>query len=53
MNSHNDLDLQIGDLKLFVCLPVVMYYQAEYILLNHYKKYGTTIAYLRNGSAFL
>ena len=51
--SHNDLDLQTGDLKLYVYLPVMMYYQAEYVLLNHNQKYGTTIAYLRKGCAFL
>ena len=33
--SHNDIDLQTGDLKFYVCLPVVMLYQAEYVLLNH------------------
>ena len=49
--SHNDLDLQTGDL--YVWLPVVMKYRDEYILLNHNQKYGTTIAYLRKGSAFL
>ena len=49
---HN-LDLQTGDLKLYVCLPVEVYYQAEYVLLNHNQKYGTTIAYFRNGSAYL
>ena len=36
--SHNDLDLQTGDLKLYVCLPVVMQYQAEYVLLNYNQK---------------
>ena len=53
--SHNDLDLQTGDLKLYmyVCLFVLLYYQAEYVLLNHNQKYGTSIAYLRKGSAFL
>ena len=51
--SHNDLDLQTGDLKLHVCLPVVLLYQAEYVLLNHNQKYRTTIAYLRKGCAFL
>ena len=51
--SHNDLDLQTGDLKLYVCLPVVLLYQAKYVLLKHDQKYGTTIAYLRKGSSFL
>ena len=51
--GHNDLDLQTGDMKLYVCLPVVLLYQAEYVLLNHNQKYGTSIAYLRNGSAYL
>ena len=46
--SHNDLDL-----KLYVCRPVVMKYQVEYVLLNHNQKYGTTIAYLRKGCVFL
>ena len=50
---RNDLDLQTGDLKLCVCLPFVLKYQAEYALLKHNQKYGTTIAYLRKGSAFL
>ena len=52
--SHNDLDLQTVDLKLYmyVCVPVGLY-QSEYVVLNHNQKYGTTIAYLRNGSAFL
>ena len=50
---HNDLDLQTGDLKLYVCLLVVLLYQAEYVLLNHNQKYGKTIAHLRNGSACL
>ena len=36
-----------------VCLSVVLLYQAEYVLLNHNQKYGITIAYLRNGSAYL
>ena len=49
---NNDLDLQTGDLKLYVCLSVVFKFQAEYVLLNHDQKYGTTIAYLRNGSAY-
>ena len=40
---HNDLDLQTGDLKLYVCLPVVLYYQAENVLLNHNQKYGIII----------
>ena len=31
--SPNDLDLQTGDLKLYVCLPVIIKYQAEYVLL--------------------
>ena len=35
---HNDFDIQTGDLKLYVCLPVVLKYQAEYVLLNHYQK---------------
>ena len=51
--SHNDLDLQTGDLKLYVCLPVMLQYRAEYVLLNHNQKYGTTIAYLRKGSSFV
>ena len=51
--SHNDLDLQTGDLILYGCLPVVMQYQAEYVLLNHIQKYRTTIAYLIKGCAFL
>ena len=51
--GHNDLELQMYDLKLYECLPVVLQYQAEYVLLNHNQKYGTTIAYLRNGSAYL
>ena len=53
--SHNDLDLQMGNLKLFVCLPVMLKYQAKYVLLNHNQKYRTTIAYLGKGSesAFL
>ena len=51
--SHNDIDLQTGDLKFYVCLPVVMQYQAEYVLQNHNKKYGTTVAYLKKGCAFL
>ena len=51
--SHNDLDLQTDDLKLYGCLPVVMKYQAEYVLLNHIQKYGSTIAYPRKGCAFL
>ena len=51
--SQNDLDLQTGDLKLYGCLPVVMQYRAEYVLLNHIQKYGRTIAYLRKGCAFL
>ena len=42
--SLNDLDLQTGDLKLYVCLPVVMLYQTEYVLQNHNQKYRTTIA---------
>ena len=29
--SHNYLDLQTGDLKLYMCLPVVLLYQAEYV----------------------
>ena len=51
--NHNDLDLQIGDLKLSVCLPIVMQHQDEYVSLNHNQKYGKTIAYLRKGCAFL
>ena len=50
---RNDLDLQTGDLKLYVCLPVVLKYQADYVLLKHKQKYGTTIANLRKGSVFL
>ena len=50
--SHNDLDIQVVDLKLSVCLHVVLQYQAEYVLLNHNQKYGTTIAYLRKGLHF-
>ena len=51
--SHNDLDIQTGDLKLYVCLNVVLKYQAEYVLLNHNQKYGKTIAYLWKGCVFL
>ena len=29
--SHNDLDLQTGDLQLYTCLAVMMYYTAEYV----------------------
>ena len=32
--SHNGLDLQMGDMKLYVCLPGVLY-KAEYVLLNY------------------
>ena len=32
--SHNDIDLQTGDMKLYVCLPVMLQYQAEYITRN-------------------
>ena len=49
---NNDLGIQTVDLKLYVCHPVVLKYQAEYVLLKHNQKYGT-IAYLRNGSAYL
>ena len=42
--SHNDLDHQTGDLKLYVCLPVVLLYQAKYVFLNHNQTYGITIA---------
>ena len=51
--SHNDLDFQTGDLNLYMCLPVVLKKQVEYVLLNHNLKYGTTIANLKKGSAFL
>ena len=51
--GHNDLDLQKGGLKLYVCLPVVLKYQAEYVLLKHNQKYVRTIAFFRNGSAYL
>ena len=50
---HNDLDLQTDDLKLDVCLPVLLQYQVEYVLLNNNQKYGITIAYLINCSAYL
>ena len=32
--SDNDIDLQMSDLKLYMCLPGVLWYQAEYDLLN-------------------
>ena len=51
--SHNDLDLQTGDLKLYGCLPAMIQYKAEYVLLNNIQKYEKTIAYLRKGYAFL
>ena len=51
--SHNDRYLQTSNPKLYVYLPVVMKYQAKYVLLNHIKKNGTTIDYLRKGCAFL
>ena len=48
--GRNDLDLRTGDL----CVSsVVLWYQAEYVLLNLNQKYGTTIAYLKKASAFL
>ena len=52
--SHNNLDLQTGDLKLllYVCLPVMMWYQAEYVLLNHNQKYRTTIDILERAVHF-
>ena len=53
--SHNNLEHQAGDPKLYVNRPVLLRYQAEYVLLNYCQKYmyRTTIAYLRMGSAFL
>ena len=51
--SHNDLGRYTGDLKLYECLHVVMWYQAEYVLLNHNQKYGIIIAYFRKGCALL
>ena len=41
------------DLKLYVGLPVMLQHQSKYVLLKHYQKYGTTIAYFRKGSAYL
>ena len=43
---HNDLDLRTGDLKLYVCLPVLVYYQAENVLLNHNQKHETNIKHI-------
>ena len=51
--SHNDLDLQTGDLKLYGCIHLVIQYLAEYVLLNNIQKYGKTIAYFRKGCLFL
>ena len=51
--NQNDLDLQMGGMKLFMCLPVVLKHHAVYVLLNIIRNTEQLLHILEKGYASL